>query len=110
MLFLEQYLPKCHPHVPPIVVVLIVNLTKMDAAEPGQYMDNPAQSVPEGVTPDFVNPDSISYQVYITAGVCLTLMVVFSLTRLLSKIYFGPKTIRIDESEDSQRCELDLHS
>ncbi|KAG6356840.1 hypothetical protein INS49_014714 [Diaporthe citri] len=44
----------------------------MDAAEPGQDMDYPAQQ-------------SIAYQVYSTAGVCLTLIVVFSLTRLLTK-------------------------
>lgn len=50
--------------------------------------------------PEYVNPDSIAYQVYITAGVCLTLMVAFALTRLLSKIYFGPRTIKIDESEN----------
>lgn len=110
MLFSEQYLSKCYSHVPPIVVVLFVGLTKMDTAEPGQNMDNPAQSFPEGVTPDFFNPDSIAYQVYITAGVCLALMMAFSLTRLLSKIYFGPRTIKIDESENLQRFGLNVRS
>lgn len=57
--------------------------------------------------PDYVNPDSIAYQVYITAGVCLTLMVAFSLTRLLSKICFGPRTIKIDESENPPESRLD---
>lgn len=69
----------------------------MDPATLEQYLDYPIQAPPDGVTANFVNPESTAYQVYITAGVCLALMVVFSLTRLLSKIYFGPRKIKIDE-------------
>lgn len=57
--------------------------------------------------PDYVNPDSIAYQVYITADVCLTLVVAFSLTRLLAKIYFGPRKIKIDESENPPNSRLE---
>lgn len=70
-------------------------------------MDYPVQP-PEGVTPNVIKPESIAYQVYITAGVCLTLIVVFSLTRLLSKIYFGPRTIKIDESEEAPTSRPDF--
>lgn len=80
----------------------------MDAAEPVQNMDNAIQPPPEGVTPHVVNPESIAYQVYITAGVCLTLMVVFSLTRLLWKICFGPRPIKMDESENPSASRLDF--
>lgn len=73
----------------------------MDAATLAHYLDYPIQPPPEGVTPNFVNPDSTAYQVYITAGVCSALMVVFFLIRILSKIYFGPRKIRADESEGS---------
>lgn len=58
----------------------------------------PTQAPPEGVTANFINPDSISYQLYITTGVCISLIVVFALMKLLSKIYVGPKTVGIDES------------
>lgn len=73
----------------------------MDAATLEQYLDYPIQPPPKGVTPNFVNPESTAYQVYITAGVCLVLMMVFSLTRLLSKLYVGPRSIKFDESEYS---------
>lgn len=73
----------------------ISNLIKMDAAEAGQDMDYPAQQ-------------SIAYQVYFTAGFCLTLIVVFSLIRLLTKIYFGPRTIKMDESENPSTSLLDF--
>lgn len=86
----------------------VFNLTKMDAAEPGQDIDYPGQPAPGGLTPQIVNPESIVNQVYITAGVCLTLMVVFSLTRLLSKICFGPRTIKMDESENPPTSRLEF--
>lgn len=54
-------------------------LVKMDSATLGQYLDYPIQPPPEGMTPNFVNPDSTAYQAYITAGRCLALMVMFFL-------------------------------
>lgn len=72
----------------------------MDAATLSLALSYPIQAPPDGVTPNFVNPESTAYQVYITAGVCVPLMVVFSLMRFLTKIYLGPRTIKIDESEN----------
>jgi hypothetical protein len=63
-----------------------------------QYLDYPLMAPPPGVTPNFVNPDSTAYQVYITAGVCIPLMLFFSATRFLSKNYMGRKTIIWEEA------------
>lgn len=70
----------------------------MDAATLGQYLDYPIEAPPEGVTPNFVNPDSTAYQVHITAGFCLALIAIFSTIRFVSKMYLGPKCIKTDES------------
>jgi hypothetical protein len=59
----------------------------------------PIQVPPPGVTANFDNPDSIAFQVYITAGVCIPLIVAFSITRFASKIYLDRKTILLHESE-----------
>jgi hypothetical protein len=51
-----------------------------------QYaIDNglPLQLPPEGTVANLENPDSLAYQLYITAGVCITLMVIFTVFRLL---------------------------
>lgn len=61
----------------------------------------PLQTPPTGVVSNFETGDTTAYQLYITAGVCITLVVVFSLLRLLSAIRFAPKTFLIDESEFS---------
>lgn len=71
-------------------------------------MDYAGQPPPEGVAPEVVNPESMASQVYITAGICLTLMVLFSLTRLLSKICFGQRTVKMDESENPSTLHLDF--
>lgn len=71
----------------------------MDAATLEQYLDYPIQAPPEGVTPNFVNPESTAYQVYITAGFCLALMAIFSMIRFMSKMYLGPRSIKTDESK-----------
>ncbi|KAI1815750.1 hypothetical protein GGS20DRAFT_311066 [Poronia punctata] len=61
------------------------------------YLGLPIQTPPPGVTPNFVDPDSTAYQVYITAGICTTLIVVFSLARFLSKFYALYKTHLADD-------------
>ncbi|KAK8017152.1 hypothetical protein PG991_008228 [Apiospora marii] len=43
----------------------------MDPATLSQYLQYPIQAPPPGVTPNFVNPDSTSYQVYAT-GPCVS--------------------------------------
>lgn len=84
----------------------VTTTATMDAETLSHYLDYPIQAPPEGVVPDFVNPSSISYQLYITAGVCIPLMLLFSLTRLLSKVYVGPKKIKTDESRSPQDPQL----
>jgi hypothetical protein len=65
-----------------------------------QLLDEPTQRAPLGVTPNFIDPYSIAYQVYITAGVCILLMVVFSLLRFVAKTYYSWKSINIlDEGQ-----------
>lgn len=67
-----------------------------------QYaIDNgyPLQKAPAGIVPDFDNGTTTAYQLYITAGICIPLMLVFSLIRLLNAIKFARKTFIIDESK-----------
>lgn len=54
---------------------------------------------PDGVASNFENGGTPAYQLYITAGVCIPLMAVFSLLRLLNTIKFGRKTFLLDESK-----------
>lgn len=62
-------------------------------------LDYPIQAPPPGVEPNFVNPNSIAYQVYVTAGVCLPLILVFALMRILSRKHLRKQTIISHESE-----------
>jgi hypothetical protein len=59
------------------------------------------QQPPEGVTPDFEHGDTIAYQLYITAGVCFTLMILFTVFRILNVSVFKRKTYLLDECTDS---------
>lgn len=61
-------------------------------------LDYPTQSPPPGVTPNFTNPYSVAYQVYITASLCIILMVVFSVIRFVSKPHYSSKINLGDES------------
>ncbi|KAK7917932.1 hypothetical protein PG985_009806 [Apiospora marii] len=70
----------------------------MDPATLSQYLQYPIQAPPPGVTPNFVNPDSTSYQVYATAAVCTPLMLVFASFRWGCKIFVKQKVILLDES------------
>lgn len=73
----------------------------MDPGTPDEYLDSdyPLGPPPEGVMQNLVDPDSDAYKMYITAGICMTIMTVFPLMRFLSKIQLGTKTVKIDESE-----------
>jgi hypothetical protein len=65
-----------------------------------QLLDYPTQAPPPGVTPNFNNPHSIAYQVYITAGFCIILMLVFSLIRFMAKTRSSARNINLsDESK-----------
>lgn len=63
-------------------------------------LDYPIQAPPPGETANFTDPKSIAYQVYITAAVCIPLVVVFSLLRFVSKTCYSRKSINI--AEESQ--------
>jgi hypothetical protein len=68
--------------------------------ELSQLLDYPTQAPPPGVTPNFNNPHSIAYQVYITAGFCIILMIVFSLIRVMAKA--RSSTRNINHSDESK--------
>ncbi|KAK8076768.1 hypothetical protein PG994_004040 [Apiospora phragmitis] len=70
----------------------------MDPATLSQYLQYPIQAPPPGVTPNFVNPDSTSYQVYAIAGVCTPLMLFFASLRWGCKIFLKQKVILVDET------------
>lgn len=57
----------------------------------------PLQTPPDGIVPDFETGDTTAYQLYITAGVCTMLIVVFSAFRLFNAIRFWGKTFLLDE-------------
>lgn len=58
----------------------------------------PLQEPPHGVIPNFANGDSVAFQISITAGVCIPLMIVFSVFRLLDRTVFGRRIFVVDES------------
>ncbi|KAK6082994.1 hypothetical protein SCUP515_02228 [Seiridium cupressi] len=60
----------------------------------------PLQTPPSGVIPNFENGETTAYQLYITAGVCIPLVAVFSLFRLLNVTRLGRKTFAMDETVD----------
>jgi hypothetical protein len=75
--------------------------TQLTPEQQLQYANDagyPLQTPPAGVVPNVDNGDTTAYQLYITAGVCISLIVIFSLFRLINAIKFGRKTFVIDES------------
>lgn len=72
-------------------------MSSLNADNLSQYLDYPSQPPPPGVTPNFTNPVSIAYRVYITGAVCISLMVASALLRLISKTYYTRKTINVGE-------------
>lgn len=52
---------------------------------PISYATIPLQKPPAGVIPNFIHPESRSWQVYLTAAICLTLAVSFVSLRVYSK-------------------------
>lgn len=77
-----------------------IDRTKLTAEQLQHAIDAnlPLQAPPDGVIPNFGSGDTTAYQIYITAGVCVPLMTVFSLFRLLHAIKFRRKTFVTDES------------
>lgn len=57
----------------------------------------PLHEPPTGILSDFIDGNTIAYQLYITAGVCISLMAVSSLFRLLNAIKFSRQTFFLDE-------------
>lgn len=74
------------------------------------YLSYPIQAPPAGVTPNFIDPPSIDYLVYITAGICVPLMVVFSMMRFIYKVSSGAKAINADEGKYAPSYRLLLKS
>ena len=71
----------------------------MDPQALSKLLGYPLAEPPPGVTPNFDNPESIAYQIYITASVCIPLMLIFALFRGVSVIYLGRKVVVGEESQ-----------
>ena len=56
----------------------------------------PAAPPPPGVIPNFVDPPSRAYQVYVAAGVCLPLMLAFAALRFYAKVFLLKSRSRAD--------------
>jgi hypothetical protein len=72
-------------------------LTPEQEIEYAIQLGYPLQPPPENVVPDYENGDTIAYQLYITAGVCFTLMIIFTVFRVLNVSVFKRKTYLLDE-------------
>lgn len=71
----------------------------MDTDMPPLDLQYPIETPPPGISPNLVNPDSNAYQVYITAGVCIPLMLIFAFIRFVSIGYAHRKVTMADESQ-----------
>ncbi|KAF2970324.1 hypothetical protein GQX73_g3175 [Xylaria multiplex] len=69
----------------------------LDPETLSQFLNYPIQAPPPGVIPNFVNPGSTAYQVYITAGLCIPLMLGFAASRFSSKFCNAYKTFLTDD-------------
>ena len=56
----------------------------------------PASPPPPGVRPNFVNPVSRAYQIYVAAGVCLPLMLLFAGMRFYAKVFLLKSITKAD--------------
>ena len=56
----------------------------------------PASPPPPGIQPNFIDPPSRAYQVYITAGVCLPLILLFATTRFYVSAFLLKSRSRAD--------------
>ena len=59
----------------------------MAAASTPSIELRPSAPPPPGVIPDFIDPPSRSYQVYVAAGVCLPFMLIFAALRFYAKVF-----------------------
>jgi hypothetical protein len=50
------------------------------------YFNAPLTEPPEGHIPNFVNPDSIAYQIYAAGGISLSLILLFAGLRIYAKV------------------------
>ena len=60
----------------------------------------PVRAPPPGVVPNFVDPVSRRYEVYVTAGICLPILALFAVARLYVKVLVL-KTRTKDDCESS---------
>ena len=56
----------------------------------------PAAPPPPGVTPNFIDPLSRAYQVYVAAGVCLPLMLISASLRFYAKVFLFKSRSKAD--------------
>jgi hypothetical protein len=84
--------------------VAVVAMDKLTPETFSQFLAYPTEVPPPGVTPNFINPYSTAYQIYITAGVCIVLILGFSLIRFLSNTRHSPKPTIIRDESQSLLC------
>ena len=49
-------------------------------------LNEPLSPPPPGVTPDFVHPESEASEIYIAAGICIPLILIFTAMRFYAKL------------------------
>ncbi len=59
----------------------------------------PLAPAPPGVTPNFVNPENRTWQVYVTSAVCLVVTTLFVALRFYTKIFIIKQMTRDDCTE-----------
>ncbi len=84
----------------------------MAALDDAAYLDLlPLNAPPEGLLPNFTNPPDRSHQLFIVAGVCLSLIASFASLRFYAKFFLLRKRTKDDcnrppESLDSEANRL----
>ena len=53
--------------------------------------NQPVLPAPDGIVPDLSNPKSRAFEIYVTAAVCLPLIVLFTVLRCYAKIVIMKK-------------------
>jgi hypothetical protein len=65
--------------------------TTMASSSPSDLLDQPISPPPPGQHSDFAHPPSIASKLYIAAGICLSLILIFATMRFYAKIILKKK-------------------
>ena len=74
------------------------------AGTPIDFESLPLEPPPDGVLPNFQNPDNRSHELFIVAGLCLCIILSFACLRVYAKVYL----LKSRGKDDCMWCHLPL--